>query len=137
MIKINDDIELNDLLDFHPNLWILFAFTVMYCAMFGLPFRLTSLKSDRGIKIQTPPHYDSPIRAFDFSLLGWTEQHIFRYKFAMNKIFYKYGALPFSQIELPKNKQKKLVCHDHGEGSAYHMHVQCIRIIQRFKEFEI
>ena len=53
MIYFNckEDIALEDLKVLQPALWILITRSMLYCAEFNLPFKITSIISDRkGIK---------------------------------------------------------------------------------------
>ena len=110
-----EDINTNDLLQFTPATWVLFSSSVMYCAQHNLPFKVTSLISDRGnVKATSSTHEEG--RAFDISVKGWTEQAIHRFVYIMNKNHSDIAAISASD-----GKPRAVIYHNN------HLHIQCRR----------
>lgn len=119
------------MLDFHPNLWVLFSAHQTYAEMHGLPIRFTSLRSDRSnVKSSSTTHEESPIRAYDSSLEGWPEIHLRRIEFLLNKYYSKYAAISASDLQ-----PRAIIIHNIGYGK--HAHVQCNRKLVRNNKFEL
>ncbi len=113
-----EDIDLEDLKVLQPALWILITRSMLYCAEFNLPFKITSLVSDRkGIKSKSMTHETG--RAADISSKGWTETHIYRFTYLMNNWYKDIGAISSSDL-----KPRAVVHHDAGYGSHFHLQVR-------------
>lgn len=116
MFKYKEDINPKDLEMLQPALWILLTRSMLYCAEHKLPFIVTSLISDRE-NVQSKSRTHEQGRAADISTVGWTETHIHRFQYLMNRWYSDIAAISFSE-----KKPIAALYHDAGYGS--HMHLQ-------------
>lgn len=126
MFTKNNDIDLNDLQMIDPALWILITRTMLYCAEYKLPCRITSLVSDReNVKAVSKTHEQG--RAIDISTHGWTEQHCNRFKFIMNRDYKDLGAISYSDL-----KARAVVYGDSKHLDHFHLQVRPNANYKRF-----
>ena len=126
IFNCGDDIDLEDLKMLQPALWILMTQTMLYCKEHNLPFKVTSLISDRkNVESKSTTHETG--RAFDLSAKGWTETHIYRFQYLMNIWFKDIAAI--SSVD---KKPRAVVYHDSGHG--YHFHLQ-VRPNANYRKF--
>jgi len=112
VIEFKEDININDLNKFQSATWILWTATILFCEVNRLPFKVTSLISDReNVKAKSKTHEQG--RAFDLSVKGWTEQDINRFVFLMNRDYSDIAAVSASDLE-----PRAVVYHDN------HLHIQ-------------
>jgi hypothetical protein len=118
-ITCQDDIDLRDLLDMQPALMILFSRAFLYANEHQLPFRITSLISDRAnVKSVSKTHEDG--RAFDISVRGWSAVHIEKFVFMMNRDYADIAAISYTD-----HKPRAVVYHDYkNQGSHLHFQVR-------------
>jgi hypothetical protein len=128
MVKFKHDIDSGDLEEVKPALWILLTRAVLYCDSHSLPLTITSIKSDReNIESVSKSHED--FRAIDVSVRGWTDQHIHRFVYMMNRDYSDIAALSYSD-----NKPRAAIYHDSGYGDHIHLQVRPNANINRFIE---
>ncbi len=113
---VKHDVDIKDLNMLHPLMLPILGFLMTYCFDHNLECRITSLyrAGDNG------PHGDNPCRAVDFSVHGWEQKDILRFK---NDITIKYGYL--GAISRSDHQQRIVIFH--GEGANYHGHLQLIK----------
>ena len=117
MFETKDDIKLEDLKMIQPALFVLFTRAVLYCNENKLPCRITSLISDRkDVKSVSRTHEQG--RAVDISVKGWTQQHIHRFVFIMNRDYREIAAISASD-GIPR----AVIYHEY-EGQGDHLHLR-------------
>jgi hypothetical protein len=122
-MKFKDDVNARDLEMIQPALLILITATELYCARFNLPFTITSLVNDRHDKDGKPirsvssSHRDG--RAADISIRGWSETHVERFVYFLNRDYSDIAAV--SAIDGAK---RAAVRHDSGYGDHIHLQVR-------------
>lgn len=117
IFDLKSDCDINDLKYMEPALLILFTNAILYCQTNRLPFKVTSIKSDReNVKSISKTHEQN--RAVDISVLGWTSQHIHRFVFMINRDYADIAALSYKD-----NEPRAAVYHDY-ENQGSHIHLQ-------------
>ena len=102
----------------NPALLILYTAAVLYCNEYNLPFNVTSTNEDRSeLNESTNTHSDA--RAFDLSVKGWTETHIHRFVYLMNRDYEDIAAISQSD-----GKPRAVVYHNVGHGDHLHFQVR-------------
>lgn len=97
-MKFKRGVNPKDLEKLQPAAWILLLRTILYCEEHGLQCRITSLISDRGkVKAKSRSHEEG--RAFDIGIRGWSEFHINRFAYIMNRDYEKIAAISFSDLK--------------------------------------
>lgn len=120
------DVEAKDLEMIQPALWILLTRTLLYCAEFSIPCKITSLISDREkVASQSTTHQEG--RAFDLSVKGWSEFHIHRFLFIINSDYRDIAAISASD----KNPRAAVYHSYNNQGD--HIHLQVKREAPVFK----
>lgn len=116
LFKIKEDIDLKDLQNLQPAIWIIFTGALLYCKRHNLTCRITSIISDRGnVNAKSRTHetgraIDLGVRAED----GWTDLHISRLTHQLCKDYADIAAISASDL-LPRAAIAK----------PTHIHLQC------------
>lgn len=119
ILKFKDEVNPKDLEMIQPALLTLLTAAALYCNEYNLPCEVTSLVSDReGVKATSTTHEEG--RAFDLSVKGWTETHIHRFVYLMNRDYADIAAISESD-----HKPRAVVYHNSGYGE--HLHIQVRR----------
>ena len=119
MIRITcqDDIDMRDLLDMQPALFILLTRTLLYCNEFKIPCKITSLISDRkDVKSVSKTHEQG--RAVDISVVGWTQLHIQKFVHMMNKDYADIAAISYT------DKMPRAAVYHNYKNQGSHIHLQ-------------
>ena len=125
-LSFKEDVEARDLEMVHPALWILLLRTILYCAEFQIPCRVTSLISDRkNVKSTSRTHEEG--RAFDISIDSWSEFHVHRFLFLMNSDYRDIAAISASD-----GNPRAAVYHNY-QNQGKHIHLQVRRDAPVFK----
>jgi hypothetical protein len=117
-IEVKGDVILSDLLELHWAQWIAVGIARAYCEQRGLPFRITSIKSDRPPGTGVTKTHDE-WRALDVRSSGWPEGEIPIFIAFMNKTLK--GLAAFSG----KTFAPTFVIHHAAPGGGVHFHFQC------------
>lgn len=115
-----DDIVLKDLLSLHFAQFVVIGVARGWCAERGLPFKLTSIESDRGPDVNEVSTTHPEFRAIDISDEGWNKKNVFEFKVFMNRLFYSIAAIA------QEGKIPTLIVH-HDAGTGTHLHIQIRR----------
>lgn len=130
MFDTNTNVNLEDFKRMHPALWILLTNAVLYCAEYNLPFRVTSIISDReGLKVTSSTHEEG--RAIDISVKGWTDTHIHRFVYLFNRDYHEIAAISSSDL-----KPRAAVYHNSGYGNHIHLQVRPNAPVNKFISWE-
>ena len=113
----NKDVNLNDLTEMKPAILFIYNIVHLYCQAHGLPFVVTSMKSDREGIGKTRVHNDG--RAFDLSIKGFSKTHIKRLVNHINGDFKELGA-----YSLSNGKQRVAVYGDAAHLDHIHFQVK-------------
>lgn len=114
--SLKDGVNIDDILRVDPRLLELLSYFVAYSMKYNLPCVLTSIMDDAPGRVSRT-HAEG--RAFDASVKGWTEQHIYRFVYKTNQKFEHIGAISASD-----GKSRALVYHDAGTGNHFHFQVR-------------
>ena len=118
IFNCQDDIDLEDLKMLQPALWILITRSMLYCSEYKLPFKITSIISDRG-KVKSKSRSHETGRAIDISSRSWPDMHVHRFKYLMNRWYKDIAAISSSDL-----KPRAVIYHDVGYGSHFHLQVR-------------
>lgn len=116
LFKTKYDIDLDDLQNLQPAMWLIFTGALLYCKRHNLTCRITSIISDRGnVNAKSRTHetgraIDLGVRAED----GWTDLHISRLTHQLCKDYADIAAISASDL-LPRAAIAK----------SDHIHLQC------------
>lgn len=113
-IELQDDIVIKDMLKLHWAQFIFIGVARAWCEERGLPFKITSINSDRiGVVEQSQVHPE--FRGIDTSDEKWTDSEKSIFVSFMNKILAKLAAFsPKTGIPVA------VVLHDTGKGLHFH-----------------
>lgn len=126
LFDVNDGVKLNDILEIDASMLVLFTRAVLYCKEYNLPCVITSIKGDRdNIKSSSKTHSEG--RAIDMSVKGWTDQHVHRFCFIINRDYSDIAA-----ISSTDNVPRAAIFHDSGYGPHIHLQVKPNANIGRF-----
>ena len=130
IFETSKNVNLEDFKMVHPALLVLHTATVLYCNEYNLPCEVTSIMSDRdGLNESTQTHVEG--RAFDLSVKGWTDTHIHRFVYLMNRDYADIAAI--SQSDL---KPRAVVYHDVGHGEHLHFQVRKDAPVYKFTSWK-
>lgn len=113
MIEKKPEVQLEDFLEMHPNLYIILGYFMQYARFNKLPVKITSMFSDIVQGRQSTTHLSG--RAVDLSINGWSEQH------QKNVVMFVEGRVGMYGAIGKDAKRRCILVH----GDVPHFHVQC------------
>jgi len=120
MVTVKKSVPLTGFVNCHPVLLMIIGEADFFCFSYGQKLQLSTLVTTLEIDLidnrKSFTHRQG--RAFDVSILGWSEDFITRFKANLTSKFAQYGAVTLGK------KAERLLILDHDSGSGRHLHVQ-------------
>jgi len=114
-IALKSEVRIDDFLDMHPNLFIIFGYFCFYAKSVHLPVLVTSMFSDPVEGRISRAHETG--RAIDLSIRGWPVDKI------NTVVAFVEGKCSYLGAIGKDGKRRALIVHDSGSGQ--HFHAQC------------
>ena len=118
LFECKDDIDLNDLKELTPAMWVLFTSALLYCEEHNILLIISSINSDRK-NINSASKTHEEFRAIDISTKGWPALHINRLVYRLCRDHNDIAA-----ISSRDNIARAAIYHDSGYGKHIHMQVR-------------
>ena len=118
LFECKDDVDLEDLKDLQPAMWVLFTSALLYCKEHNILLVITSINSDRkNINSVSTTHEEG--RAVDISTNGWPDLHINRLCYRLNRDHGDIAAISAKDL-IPR----AAIYHNSGYGAHIHLQVR-------------